>query len=118
MTNSELLELLLTEIVEIRKDITEVKSIVKDINYTLQNEIVPSIDIINVIWCLQHPTTFIRRVDTMTEHEKLDLILSKLDTKLDTIETDLKDIRLILENDITSHIDNMLTRLSLLSQYQ
>lgn len=38
----------------------------------------------------------------MTENEKLDLILSKLDkqdNKLETIETDVQNIKLILENE-------------------
>ena len=39
----------------------------------------------------------------MTENEKLDLILSKVE-KLDAIETDIKDIKLTLENEIRVNI--------------
>lgn len=42
----------------------------------------------------------------MTENEKLDLILSKLE-KLDTIEADVKDIKLTLENEIRVNIQRV-----------
>jgi len=49
----------------------------------------------------------------MTEHEKLDLILSKLDkidtmeTKINSIETDVKSIKLTLENEIRVNIQRI-----------
>ena len=42
----------------------------------------------------------------MTENEKLDLILSKVE-KLDAIETDIKDIKLTLENEIRVNIQRV-----------
>ena len=42
----------------------------------------------------------------MTDSEKLDLILSKLE-KLDTIENDVKDIKLTIENEIRVNIQRV-----------
>lgn len=42
----------------------------------------------------------------MNENEKLDLILSQLE-KLDTIEADVKDVKLTLENEIRVNIQRV-----------
>lgn len=42
----------------------------------------------------------------MTDSEKLDLIISKLE-KLDTIENDIKDIKLTIENEIRTNIQRV-----------
>lgn len=42
----------------------------------------------------------------MSDSEKLDLIISKLE-KLDTIENDIKDIKLTIENEIRTNIQRV-----------
>lgn len=42
----------------------------------------------------------------MSDGEKLDLIISKLE-KLDTIENDIKDIKLTIENEIRTNIQRV-----------